>query len=127
MITLELNHKEEKIFLDGKEYYLFEAAKLEKLLEENTQLKADIDLLKGVVIDILKVLGLLDPQQNVLKKEIESGEEGFTKPLLKALGEVTKLLIMSKGFGGKDAERQLNEKFAFIPKLFPILKKYAGS
>ena len=60
---------------------MIEISKFEliELLKQNEELKADILILKGGVISVMDLMGLIDKETNLIKAAIESGEESFNR------------------------------------------------
>jgi len=105
-------------------YLLTPQAQLESLLKQKKEYQADIAGLKKAVLSILNLIGLLDPETQNIKAKIKSGEEGYQKHILKALKDVTVLLMTSSM--SKNAAAQLKQKFEFLTEVLPIVEKYAG-
>lgn len=90
---------------------------IKQLIEQNRQYKTDIKELIEVVRNIVLVLGLLDEQTGMIKAEYLSGEENPIKAILKSIsGLVTDMMIRPK---------KVEEKFAFVQTILPILERYA--
>lgn len=108
-------------------------AKLHDLIGQTKEMKADIGTLIEVVQGVVSVLGLTDPatgkiKPEYLRKDPVTGkvEENPMPAILKALGSFMSLSTQASiPVLGKRAEREMNEKFAFIDKLLPALEKYA--
>lgn len=119
------DHLKEKLNINGKEYYLIEAEQLKNLLYEVKEGKKDIGEMKNCIMALLAVLGLLDESGTQIKESIKSGEEGYFKHILKALGETMALLGQAQiPVIGKKAEAKLLEKFHFVKTIIPIIEKH---
>lgn len=130
-INIEISNINQKIEIDGHTYLLVKKPELEETIRlikhykaENQTQKLEIDALKDVVVDVIKLLGLYDEKTKSIKAEVREGK-GFIMPIIKSLKDVGFLLAQSKmGFPG--AEKELLEKFAFIKNILPLVDKYAG-
>lgn len=93
---------------------------------ENKQLKKEIAEVINLVRRIIGVLGLLDEKTNAIKPELLSGEESPLGLLMEALSGIVALITKSKmPVIGKKYEKELEEKFAFVKDIVPIVEKYA--
>lgn len=136
-IKIELKTIEDPIELNGKKHVLCEVEKLSKLLEDNIKLKGqnnqllaesqnhekEVNELREVICSILDVLGLYDKETGDIKESIKKGEETYLKPIIKSIGDLMRLLTLSSLSSKYKSE--LENKFAFIQKIFPIVEKYA--
>ena len=97
---------------------------LKLLIELTATLKNDLfELYKGS-IGLLSVLGLAENGQ--VKAEA-FGEDGKTLPhIIKQAGNIIGLVMKSQAPGpfGKNAAKELTEKFAFFTPLIPLFIKY---
>ena len=129
-LTIDITNIENPVELNGKSYVLVEVSGLSNLQAENLKLKADAENhrkevmeLRDVICSILDVLGLYDPATGNLKESIRNGDESYLKPIIKSIGDLMRLLTMSS-FSTK-SKSELEKKFEFIQKIFPIVEKYA--
>ncbi|MBA2610543.1 MAG: hypothetical protein H0U95_01135 [Bacteroidetes bacterium] len=99
----------------------------EELLTELNECKAERAVLKKSVIEIMNLMGLIDPATGKMREEVATGEESFMPGMLKALGDTITLLTKASApewMGGLKYKEQLAAKFAFIAPLLPIINKY---
>jgi hypothetical protein len=99
----------------------------EGLISQLEEAKKEKEALYNIALNIMKLMGLIDPATNKLKADIASGEESFFPNILQALREVVALLLkaqMPKWAGGESAEKEIQEKFYFIKELMPLIEKY---
>lgn len=98
----------------------------EKLLIELKEYKHDTEELKKCILSVLGLLGILDEETQSIKAKIKTGEEGYTKHILGALGDVMTLLTQSNmPIIGKKYEAKLAEKFSFIKTVLPLIDKHS--
>lgn len=131
MFTIQITDTNQDIEINGKTYVLVEKTQAVALLTECENLRAkcqtqdlDVAQLKKVILEVIKVLGLVD-ETGKADEAILSGEKNFVKPILKSLTRVMKLLAMSGVSPG--SKKELEDTFAFIKDLLPILKKHGAA
>lgn len=100
---------------------------LEAIITKAEGYRTDILDMQEVIVLFLDTLGVMDPKnKKQILPEIVSGEEKPIPYILKAIGDVTSLMIQAQvPIVGKSAEKRLAEKFSFIPKIIPLVKKYS--
>jgi hypothetical protein len=100
--------------------------KVLRLEKENTELKAEAQEIIKVVMQIVGVLGLLDESGTKVKAELLNGEEGVFSLLLSSLSDIIGLITKSKmPMIGARYEKQLEQKFAFVKEILPLIQKYS--
>lgn len=97
---------------------------LEALLKQNQEFKEDFKNLKGCILKLLDIFGILDPETQTIKEKIKTGEESYFKHILRALKNVTVLLIEAKSGMSKRAETELDTKFDFVKTVIPLIEKH---
>jgi hypothetical protein len=125
-----------KFLQQNPDKILIPASQLEtllNLLKENNIKIAEADAERQVLIkiafEIMNLFGYIDPKTGKMKPEVLSGEESFIPGMLKSLGDVTSLLIGAKNPFKSLAQKnkdKLQEKFAFVQILIPLLQKYGN-
>lgn len=100
-------------------------AKLRMLMEQLKEKNADIDTLVNVIASLCRVLGLVDEKTGKVKPEYLTGQENIFTGVAKGIGDVLVLMTQSKvPVIGKQAEKKLNERFAFMADIAPLIIKY---
>jgi hypothetical protein len=97
---------------------------LEELLKQNAEFKEDFKNLKGCILKLLDIFGILDPNTQSIKEKIKTGEESYFGHILRALKNVTVLLIEAKSGFSKRAEAELDTKFDFVKTVIPLIEKH---
>jgi hypothetical protein len=98
-------------------------AELEKI---NGELQSEISEVIKLVRQIIGVLGLLDANGTSIKPELLSGEDSVFSLLLNSLSDIIGLITKSKlPIIGQRYEKKLEEQFAFVKDIVPIVQKYA--
>lgn len=111
---------------DSEEIILELKAKMLALIQENNEQKAEIAEIIKLIRQIIGVLGLLDETGEAIKPELVSGEESVFTLLLGSLSDIMGLITKTKmPIIGKKYEAKLEEKFAFVKDIVPIVQKYA--
>lgn len=110
--------------IEDVEYSLVPTEKLETLLKQNQEFKEDFKNLKGCILKLLDIFGILDPETQSIKEKIKTGEESYFKHILRALKNVTVLLIEAKSGMSKRAEQELDTKFDFVKTVIPLIEKH---
>lgn len=95
-----------------------------KLMAENKAMREDLENLYDVVISMVDVLGLLTPDKKNILPEIVSKEKSVIPIIMKSVMDIITLMGQSQvPVLGKRAEKQLEEKFAFLQKVLPLIDK----
>jgi hypothetical protein len=123
-MNIEVETVKDLVVIDGVEYYLTPKTQLETLLTENKEFKTDFINLKGCILKLLDIFGILDSKTNTIKEKIKTGEESYFKHILKALKTITILLVEAKSGFSKRAEAELDTKFDFIKVVIPLIDKH---
>jgi hypothetical protein len=90
--------------------------------------KQDIVEIYDVVCQFMDVLGLMTKDKKQILPEIASGEQKPIPVIMKsAMNLITLMGQAQVPVLGKSAEKELAEKFHFIPRIVPMIKKYAES
>lgn len=97
---------------------------LEKLMEQNLEMKEDAKLLYETIIKVLESVGLAD--NGIIKKQAFETGGSALKQLLKEVPEIIRLgLQASVPRMGEGAKKELTERFGYVSELLPIINKYS--
>jgi hypothetical protein len=112
------------LHVNGTNYIMVSEDSLNELVLKAEEMKKERDLMEYGIYQICGVLGLTNAERTEIKPEVVSGDEGVFKNLMKAGTDL--FLLFSKSslpVVGKKAEAEIKQKFEFIEKLLPLLKK----
>lgn len=104
---------------------------LEQLIGKVEDYEKDVADLVYVIESVIKFLGLTDEKTGKLRQEYyeneetgEKGESPLPAVLSSAIGLVSLMTQAQVPVLGRAAKKEFEQKFSFIEKLLPLLKKY---
>lgn len=121
--TIQIADLKDTITIEGKQYLLMPKDQLIKLLNDASEKKQDVEVLKKTILSILDLFGILDEKTGTIRESIRTGSESYIKYILKSLKNI--IVLMGMAQMSKKAEAELMEKFSFITPLIPVIDKYA--
>lgn len=101
----------------------------EKIINENIELKKDIQASKGLIMGFLKLIGLSDGTAIHHKFLLDESHEDYRSPMLPVINAMTSfatdaMKAKMPGLIGKKAEEKLKEKFQFVNEHYYLIEKY---
>ena len=107
--------------LTSEERLMFENLVKEKLVAE-----AERKALFGLALNICDVLGVLDENKKI-RAGIVNGEDNVLKYVLGSLTGLMSDFATAQIPGvGRKAKERIEQRFAFLKEIVPIIQKYAG-
>lgn len=102
----------------------------EELQRQLSEKETEMVVLRNAVVSIMGILGVLDENKKI-KPDVLSGKENFMGGLLKSItGIGAKMSMMDSYLVPKkkreEAKAYIEETFAFIKPVIPIIKKYGN-
>jgi hypothetical protein len=122
-VTVTITDINQVIKINDENFVLVPKSAMERITIERKEYKAEIKELKNMVMSILSLLNLLDPDTGKIRQTVQNGDEGYLKYILKGLNKIVSLLVQAQF--SKAAQKSLEETFAFIKNIIPIANKYA--
>lgn len=97
-----------------------------EVIMRSNEYKADVTEMYDVVCRFMDTLGLMAPGGKNIIPEIASGEQAPIPIIMKAAMDIISMMGQAQvPIMGASAKKRLGEKFNFIPRIVPMVKKYA--